>query len=119
MTMKHKVDATIFGLAALITASAASASPQTYTLKATPETVVWGNYSAAAKPVLRIHSSVCGIFQTRCLTNSLDRARSEWAVPPDPGRKICPYVFDHAAAKRGDALLCHGLLLSEARLLTP
>jgi hypothetical protein len=29
------------------------------------------------------------------------------------------HVLDHAAAKRGDALLCHGLLLSEAGLPTP
>jgi acetamidase/formamidase len=93
MTMKHKVDATIFGLAALITASAASASPQTYTLKATPETVVWGNYSAAAKPVLRIHSGDTVIFET-LLTNSPTGLEAN-GVPPDQVQKSLRDVFDH------------------------
>jgi acetamidase/formamidase len=93
MTMKHKVDAAIFGLAALITASAASASPQTYTLKATPETVVWGNYSAAAKPVLRIHSGDTVIFNT-LLTNSPTGLEAN-GVPPDQVEKSLRDVFDH------------------------
>jgi acetamidase/formamidase len=93
MTMKHKVDAAIFGLAALITASAASANPQTYTLKATPETVVWGNYSAAAKPVLRIHSGDTVIFET-LLTNSPTGLEAN-GVPPDQVEKSLRDVFDH------------------------
>ena len=38
----------------LASGAAAQSGPQTYTLKVTPETVAWGNYNAAAKPVLDI-----------------------------------------------------------------
>ena len=81
MITKHNVCRMVFGLTALIAASAASANPQTYTLKATPETVVWGNYSASAKPVLRIHSGDTVIFET-LLTNSPTGLEAN-GVPPD------------------------------------
>ena len=42
------------GLLAAALAGAASAQAETYTLKATPQTVAWGNYDAAARPVLRM-----------------------------------------------------------------
>ncbi|HYL09582.1 MAG TPA: acetamidase/formamidase family protein [Candidatus Acidoferrales bacterium] len=57
------------------------ASPVTYTLKATPKTVAWGYYDAAAEPVLRIQSGDTVIFET-LLTNSpagLEKA----GLPPD------------------------------------
>ena len=44
-------------------------SSQTYTLKATPKTVAWGYYDAAAEPVLHIKSGDTVIFET-LLTNS-------------------------------------------------
>ena len=53
-----------------------SASPQKHILKATPATVAWGYYDAAAPPVLRIHSGDTVQFDT-LLTNSptgLERA---------------------------------------------
>jgi hypothetical protein len=37
-------------------ASSQNASPQHFKLPATPKTVAWGYYDAAAPPVLRIHS---------------------------------------------------------------
>src|SRR5579864_3789419 len=43
--------------------------PQTYTLKAAPNTVAWGYYDAAAAPVLRIHSGDTVVFET-LITNS-------------------------------------------------
>ncbi|HWX53509.1 MAG TPA: acetamidase/formamidase family protein, partial [Verrucomicrobiae bacterium] len=47
----------------------ASAGPHTYTLQATPATVAWGYYDAAAKPVLTIRSGDTVVFET-LLTNS-------------------------------------------------
>jgi acetamidase/formamidase len=42
----------------------APASPQKYVLPATPQTVAWGYYDAAAPPVLRIHSGDTVEFHT-------------------------------------------------------
>jgi acetamidase/formamidase len=61
--------------------SPASSGPQTYTLPATPKTVAWGYYDAAAPPVLRIHSGDTVVFDTM-LTNSptgLEKA----GLPPE------------------------------------
>ncbi len=44
-------------------------SPQKYTLPATPKSVAWGYYDAAATPVLRIHSGDTVEFST-LITNS-------------------------------------------------
>jgi acetamidase/formamidase len=66
-------------LLVLLCAGAVSAAD--YQLKATPGTVVWGNYSAAAKPVLRIKSGDTVEVQTM-LTNSPDRLISA-GVKPD------------------------------------
>ncbi|HXB70555.1 MAG TPA: acetamidase/formamidase family protein [Candidatus Acidoferrales bacterium] len=62
----------------LLCALAASAAD--YQLKASPGTVVWGNYSAAAKPVLRIKSGDTVEVQTM-LTNSPDRLISAGVKP--------------------------------------
>src|SRR5215467_5799561 len=48
---------------------AKSAEPQKYTLPATPKTVAWGYYDAAAPPVLRIHSGDTVVIDTM-ITNS-------------------------------------------------
>jgi acetamidase/formamidase len=56
-------------------------SPQTYTLKATPKTVAWGYYDAAAQPVLRVRSGDTVTFET-LITNSpagLEKA----GLPPE------------------------------------
>jgi acetamidase/formamidase len=59
----------------LVAAASASASAsgsawaETYNLPATPETVTWGNYDAAAKPKLIIKSGDTVVFRT-LLTNS-------------------------------------------------
>lgn len=57
-----------------------AAGPQQYVLKATPKTVAWGYYDAAAPPVLRIRSGDTVKFET-LITNSpagLEKA----GVPP-------------------------------------
>ena len=58
-------------LAAALFASAAQAQgpARTYTLEVTPQTVAWGNYDAAAKPVLTIRSGDTVVVHT-LLTNS-------------------------------------------------
>ena len=61
--------------------STPSGTPQTFKLSATPKTVAWGYYDAAAPPVLHIHSGDTVVFDT-LLTNSptgLERA----GVPPE------------------------------------
>jgi acetamidase/formamidase len=58
-----------------------ASTPQKFKLPATPKTVAWGYYDAAAPPVLRIHSGDTVVFDT-LLTNSptgLERA----GVPPE------------------------------------
>ena len=58
-----------------------SIGPQKYTLKATPKTVAWGYYDAAATPVLHIRSGDTVEFET-LLTNSptgLEKA----GLPPE------------------------------------
>ncbi|HEX2330962.1 MAG TPA: acetamidase/formamidase family protein [Candidatus Angelobacter sp.] len=55
--------------AAFAQPSQPSASTQKFTLKATPKTVAWGYYAAAATPVLRIHSGDTVEFET-LITNS-------------------------------------------------
>lgn len=58
-----------------------AASPQKYTLRASPKTVAWGYYDASAAPVLRIHSGESVEFET-LLTNSptgLEKA----GLPPE------------------------------------
>jgi acetamidase/formamidase len=60
---------------------APASAPQKYTLKATPTTVAWGYYDAAAPPVLRIHSGDIVEFDT-LITNSptgLEKA----GLPPE------------------------------------
>ena len=49
--------------------SSQQASPQHFKLPATPKTVAWGYYDAAAPPVLRIHSGDTVEFDT-LITNS-------------------------------------------------
>jgi acetamidase/formamidase len=77
-----------------------SQAAETFTLKVTPETVAWGNYDAAAKPVLRVHSGDTVIFET-VLTNSPTGLEHN-GVSPEQVEKSLRDVFDHVAlADRG------------------
>ena len=72
MTIRLNAAAMALTGAALLAAGfggAAQAQGQTYTLKVTPATVAWGNYDAAAKPVLTIKSGDTVVVDT-VLTNS-------------------------------------------------
>src|SRR5271157_5791257 len=80
----------LFALAALALATGARA--ETFTLHVTPATVAWGNYSAAAKPVLRIHSGDTIVFDT-VLTNS-PTGLAKNGVPDDQIQQSLKDVFD-------------------------
>ncbi|QXQ05324.1 acetamidase/formamidase family protein [Sphingosinicellaceae bacterium] len=70
------------GLSVAALLAAAPASAATYTLEATPSTVAWGNYDAAAKPVLRIRSGDTVVFHT-LLTNSPTGLEKAGVAPAD------------------------------------
>ncbi|MHB8284307.1 MAG: acetamidase/formamidase family protein [Caulobacteraceae bacterium] len=72
-------------------ASAAAVGPQTYVLLATPKTVAWGNYNAAATPVLHVRSGDSVEVHT-LLTNSptgLEKA----GVPADQVEQSLRDIF--------------------------
>jgi acetamidase/formamidase len=69
---------TIFGL---ILQDRADAESKAYTLAASPKTVAWGNYNAAATPVLTIASGDSVIFDT--LLTSSPTALEKAGVAPD------------------------------------
>jgi acetamidase/formamidase len=64
----------------------------TYTLDATPTTVAWGNYDAAAKPVLHIASGDTVIFHT--LLTSSPTALEKAGVAPGDVQTSLRTVFD-------------------------
>jgi acetamidase/formamidase len=75
----------------------APAGPRRYTLPATPKTVAWGYYDAAAAPVLRVHSGDTVVFDT-LLTNSptgLERA----GLPPDQVQQSLRDVYKEVTNK--------------------
>jgi acetamidase/formamidase len=74
-----------------------AAAPQKYTLKATPKTVAWGYYDAAAAPVLRIHSGDSVEFET-LITNSpagLEKA----GLPPEQVQQSLRDIFKEVTDK--------------------
>ncbi|SRR5579864_4780900 len=79
------------------TTSSASSTPQKYTLSATPQTVAWGYYDAAAPAVLRIRSGDIVVFET-LLTNSptgLEKA----GVPPEQVEQGLRDVYEKVTNK--------------------
>ena len=77
-------------LAAIRTPPASAA--QTYELQATPSTVAWGNYDAAAKPVLHIRSGDTVVFHT--LLTSSPTALEKAGVAPAAVEQSLRTVFD-------------------------
>jgi acetamidase/formamidase len=61
-------------------AAALAQQPNTYKLKASPKTVVWGYYSATAAPALRVHSGDTVEMET-LLTNSPARLEAAGVSP--------------------------------------
>ncbi len=78
-------------LAVPLEASATWAA-QTYELQATPSTVAWGNYDAAAKAVLHIHSGDTVVFHT--LLTSSPTALEKAGVAPAAVEQSLRTVFD-------------------------
>jgi acetamidase/formamidase len=90
--MRHIAIIALFATAAL-----AQNQPQTHMLKATPKTVAWGYYDAAAQPVLRIHSGDTVIFDT-LITNSptgLEKA----GLPPDQVQQSLRDIYKEVTNK--------------------
>jgi len=65
-----------------VLAFAAPAAAETYELKATPQTVAWGNYDATAKPVLTVKSGDTVVIHT-LLTNSPAGLEKAGVAPAD------------------------------------
>lgn len=75
----------------------AVAAPQKYTLAATPKTVAWGYYDAAAAPVLRVHSGDTVVIDT-LITNSpagLEKA----GVPPEQVQQSLRDIYKEVTNK--------------------
>lgn len=81
--MIDRLKPTLVALAASALAGVASAQPagQTFTLDVTPGTVAWGNYDAAAKPVLTVHSGDTVVIHTVLTNNPTGLERN--GVPAD------------------------------------
>ena len=98
---------------------AAAQTPQA-TLSATPSTVVWGYYSAKAKPVLTVHSGDAVRIQTLSTCGSTERLEEEGVAVADipsyntdiyrevkdrgPGGHILTGPVEIAEAEPGDVL---------------
>lgn len=61
---------------------ALAAAPATHRLDPTPQTVVWGYYDSAAKPVLRVNSGDTVIVRT-VITSTPDRLEKAGVAPAD------------------------------------
>ena len=79
-------------LFALTVQSSAAQAAQTFELQATPSTVAWGNYDAAAKPVLHIRSGDTVVFHT--LLTSSPTALEKAGVAPAAVEQALRTVFD-------------------------
>jgi acetamidase/formamidase len=89
--MKSLIAAFAFALPAALLAG------QTYELPATPKTVAWGYYSAAATPVLTIKSGDTVVFDT-LLTNS-PAGLEKNGLPPDQVQASLRAIFDQVTDK--------------------
>ncbi|PYX87389.1 MAG: acetamidase [Acidobacteria bacterium] len=90
---------------------AVSNGPQTFKLPATPKTVAWGYYDAAASPVLHIHSGDTIVFDT-LLTNSptgLERA----GVPPQQVQQSLRDIYKEVTNKGPGGHILNGPIYVE------
>ncbi|MBB6144747.1 acetamidase/formamidase [Silvibacterium bohemicum] len=111
----------VFAAAApLLLAAVAAAQTAPITLPATPSTVVWGYYSAKAKPVITVHSGDTVHIQTLSTCGPNDRLEEEGVAASDipsynadiyrevkdkgPGGHILTGPVDIAEAEPGDVL---------------
>jgi acetamidase/formamidase len=80
----------IFAAALFLSSTIITAQTPQATLQATPSTVVWGYYSAKAKPVLTVHSGDTVRIQTLSACGSTERLESDGVAAAD----IPPYNTD-------------------------
>jgi len=95
----------------LAAAQTAPKSAETHHLPATPKTVAWGYYDAAAPPVLRIHSGDTVVFDT-LLTNSpmgLERA----GVAPDQVEQALRDIYKEVTNKGPGGHILNGPVFIE------
>ena len=78
-------------------AQSGPSQPQTYTLKAAPNTVAWGYYDAAATPVLRVHSGDTVVFET-LITNSPTGLENA-GVPPEQVQQSLRDIYKQVTNK--------------------
>lgn len=98
----------------LVLGSYSLAHAADYTLKATPTTVVWGYYSASAKPVLTIHSGDTVRVQTVSSCGSPERMEKAGVPPseiPQYNRDIYNQVKDKGP---GGHILTGPIAIAEA-----
>jgi acetamidase/formamidase len=74
-------------IATALALAAGVARAETYTLDATPKTVAWGNYDAAAKPSLRIKSGDTVVFHT-LITSSPTALEKAGVAPADVEQQL-------------------------------
>jgi acetamidase/formamidase len=92
MSIRLKPAATAIAAILLAHAAQAQTAGKPVTLEATPSTVAWGNYNAAAKPVLTVKSGDTVVVHT-LLTNS-PAGLEKNGVPPDQVEKSLREVYD-------------------------
>src|SRR5690349_3948320 len=88
-----------------------ASAPHEYLLKATPKTVAWGYYDAAAPPVLRIHSGDTVKFET-LITNSptgLEKA----GLPPDQVQQSLRDIYKEVTNKGPGGHILNGPVFIE------
>ena len=73
----------ILAAAPILCTILAAGQTSTATLSATPSTVVWGYYSAKAKPVLTVHSGDSVRIQTLSTCGPTERLISEGVASSD------------------------------------
>src|SRR5215472_13255454 len=91
--------------------AAATNGPQKFSLPASPKTVAWGYYDAAASPVLRIHSGDTVVFDT-VLTNSptgLERA----GLPPEQVQQSLRDIYKEVTIKGPGGHILNGPVFVE------
>ncbi len=100
-SMTARITSAAFAVLSLtLCAGAAAAQGRTFDLPATPATVAWGHYDAAAKPVLTIRSGDTVVFHTLLTNNPTGLERN--GVPPDQVEPALREVYDKVpASERG------------------
>src|ERR1700677_4273438 len=103
--------------AAFLAASTASPQQPTQTLLATPTTVVWGYYSAHAKPVLTVHSGDTVTIQTLPTGVPPERLESLGIKPSDIPQYVRDIYTQVPAADKGPGghILTGPVAITEAK----